>query len=72
MSRSETHDPTDPRRTDVDAVDTDTDFDYAEFGDVATELALALPPVEPSPDLKARLMAQVAVTPQLPAITDCP
>lgn len=72
MSRSDTHDPTDPRRSGASEVDPDTEFDYAEFGDVATELALALPPVEPSPDLKARLMAQVAVTPQLPAVTVTP
>ncbi|MDO8338593.1 MAG: anti-sigma factor [Microcella sp.] len=50
----------------------DDDFDYDDFGDVAAELALALPPVDPSPDLKARLMAQVAVTPQLPARTSEP
>lgn len=53
MSRSE--------RPDAD------EFDYDRFGDVAAELALALPPVEPSAELKARLMARVAVTPQLPA-----
>ncbi|KQV25615.1 MULTISPECIES: anti-sigma factor [unclassified Microcella] len=69
MSRSESHDPIDLRRLGAGAADTDVEaeFDYAEFGDVATELALALPPVSPSPDLKARLMSQVAVTPQLPA-----
>ncbi|GAA1701993.1 hypothetical protein GCM10009792_22880 [Microcella alkalica] len=65
MSRSGTHDPADPRRSGADDVDTDFDFDYDEFGDVATELALALPPVDPSPDLKTRLMAQVAATPQV-------
>lgn len=59
MSRSD-----DPRGT---TPGRDDDFDYDEFGDVAAELALALPPVTPSPDLKARLMAQVAQTPQLSA-----
>ncbi len=59
MSRSD-----DPRGT---TPGRDDDFDYEEFGDVAAELALALPPVTPSHDLKARLMAQVAQTPQLPA-----
>lgn len=53
MSRSE--------RPDAD------EFDYDQFGDVAAELALALPPVQPSAELKARLMARVAETPQLPA-----
>lgn len=61
MSRSESRPGAD---------DTRDDFPYDEFADVTTELALALPPVTPSPDLKARLMAQVAVTPQLPAETD--
>jgi anti-sigma-K factor RskA len=40
-----------------------------ELQDTAVLLGLAVPPVTPSPDLKARLMAQVAVTPQLPATT---
>lgn len=53
MSRSE--------RPDAD------EFDYDQFGDVAADLALALPPVQPSAELKARLMARVAETPQLPA-----
>lgn len=65
MSRSDAHDPRDPRGQ----APTDDEFPYDEFGDVASELALALPPVTPSPELKARLMAQVAQTPQLPAET---
>jgi len=59
MSRSESR----PNGAD----ETRDDFPYDEFADVTTELALALPPVTPSPDLKARLMAQIAQTPQLPA-----
>lgn len=58
MSRSESRPGAD---------DTRDDFPYDEFADVTTELALALPPVQPSAELKARLMAQVAQTPQLPA-----
>ncbi|WP_169079443.1 anti-sigma factor [Microcella alkalica] len=61
MSRSESRPGAD---------DTRDDFPYDEFADVTTELALALPPVQPSAELKARLMAQVALTPQLPAETD--
>lgn len=70
MSRSDDPRGATPGRDDVTRADAQGDeFDYAEFGDVAAELALALPPVTPSPDLKARLMAQVAQTPQLPAQT---
>jgi anti-sigma-K factor RskA len=39
-----------------------------ELADTAVLLGLATPPVEPSPELKARLMAQIATTPQLPAL----
>ncbi|WP_243065065.1 anti-sigma factor domain-containing protein [Humibacter sp. RRB41] len=35
-----------------------------EFGDVAAALNAAPPTAEPSPDLKARLMEQIAITPQ--------
>ena len=39
-----------------------------ELQDTAVLLGLAATPVTPSADLRARLLAQVAVTPQLPAI----
>lgn len=62
MSRSERPD------AGFDSAGADADeFDYDRFGDVAADLALALPPVEPSAELKARLMARIAETPQLPA-----
>lgn len=38
-----------------------------EFSDTAAALGLALPPVPPRPDMKAQLMARIAVTPQLPS-----
>lgn len=38
-----------------------------EFGDTAAALGLALPPVAPSADMKAQLMARIAVTPQVPS-----
>lgn len=38
-----------------------------EFSDTAAALGLALPPVAPRPDMKAQLMARIAVTPQLPS-----
>ncbi|MCW4386107.1 anti-sigma factor [Salinibacterium sp. SYSU T00001] len=42
------------------------------FDDVAAALGLAAEPVQPSEDLRSRLLAQVAVTPQLPAEPDAP
>jgi anti-sigma-K factor RskA len=39
-----------------------------ELQDTAVVLGLAVTPVAPSADLRARLLAQIAVTPQLPAI----
>ncbi len=41
-----------------------------EQNDVETELGLAVLPVEPSPGLKASIMAKIAVTPQLPREAD--
>lgn len=40
--------------------------EVTELADTAVVLGLAVEPVTPSPDLKARLMAAVATTPQLP------
>lgn len=41
-----------------------------EQNDVETELGLAVPSVDPSPALKASIMAKIAVTPQLPREAD--
>lgn len=41
----------------------------AELGDTAVALGLATRPVQPSTALKAELMARLASTPQLPAVT---
>jgi anti-sigma-K factor RskA len=41
--------------------------EIAELTDTAVLLGLAVPPAEPSPDLRARLLAAVDTTPQLPA-----
>ncbi|PJJ73070.1 anti-sigma-K factor rskA [Diaminobutyricimonas aerilata] len=43
--------------------------EVTELADTAVVLGLAVEPVTPSPDLKARLMAAVATTPQLPRET---
>jgi hypothetical protein len=43
-----------------------------ELQDTAVLLGLAVEPVTPSADLRARLLAQVAVTPQLPATEVAP
>lgn len=45
----------------------ETPEEAAEFADVATQLGLAVEPVEPPPSLKAGIMAKLASTPQLPA-----
>jgi anti-sigma-K factor RskA len=42
-----------------------TPEEAAEFAEVATQLGLAVEPVEPPPSLKAGIMAQLASTPQL-------
>ncbi|WAB84142.1 anti-sigma factor [Microcella daejeonensis] len=53
-----------------------TEFDDMQYddelSDTATALGLALPPVAPSPAMKAQLMARVASTPQLPAVEAAP
>lgn len=46
--------------------------EVTELQDTAVLLGLATAPVNPSADLKARLMAQVAVTPQLAPVTAAP
>ncbi|WP_168220130.1 MULTISPECIES: anti-sigma factor [unclassified Salinibacterium] len=45
----------------------DATADAFAYADVASTLALAAEPVEPSADLRASILAQVAMTPQLPA-----
>jgi anti-sigma-K factor RskA len=42
----------------------DASREREEFAEVATAISAAPPTAEPSPDLKARLMEQIAVTPQ--------
>ena len=44
-----------------------TRYEVTELRDTAVVLGLAVAPVAPSPDLKASIMAKIAVTPQLPA-----
>lgn len=44
-------------------------YEATELQDTAVLLGLAVAPVEPSADLRARLLAQVAFTPQLPKTT---
>lgn len=44
-----------------------TRYEVTELRDTAVVLGLAVAPVTPSPDLKASIMAKIAVTPQLPA-----
>ena len=48
----------------------ETPEEAAEFAEVATELALAVEPVEPPASLKAGIMAQLASTPQMAADAD--
>ncbi|TFC42789.1 anti-sigma factor [Cryobacterium sp. TmT2-59] len=43
-------------------------IEAAELGDTAVALGLAAAPVQPTPGLKASLMAKLAATPQLPAL----
>lgn len=45
----------------------DDEQEARSFEDVATQLALSAEPVQPRPELKAALFAQLAQTPQLPA-----
>ena len=45
----------------------ETPEEAAEFAEVTTQLGLAVDPVEPSPSLKAGIMAKLASTPQLAA-----
>ncbi|MBF0671977.1 MAG: anti-sigma factor [Salinibacterium sp.] len=45
----------------------DATAEASAYADVASSLALAAEPVEPSADLRASILAQVAMTPQLPA-----
>lgn len=45
----------------------DATGEASAYADVASTLALAAEPVEPSADLRASILAQVAMTPQLPA-----
>ena len=47
----------------------ETRNEVTELTDTAVLLGLAVAPVTPSDDLRARLLAQVAVTPQLPKTT---
>jgi anti-sigma-K factor RskA len=44
-----------------------TRYEVTELRDTAVVLGLAVAPVAPSPDLKASIMAKIAMTPQLPA-----
>lgn len=41
-----------------------------EQAEVEAALGLAVPPVAPSPELKASIMAKIAITPQLPALDE--
>jgi anti-sigma-K factor RskA len=52
------------------ATSEDLRSEVAELTDTAVLLGLAVPPAEPSPGLRARLLAAVESTPQLPAATE--